>query len=263
MAKYTEAFLTTTGKPITIMQVRNEYNFDHAVYEKNYKGHLFCPFCKVVPLSVVHVNGFLYFRGHPHEEHGSNCMYGLKEIVIKDVQKISGDIEKQALSQIDILLRSTYDRNQNTDSTRAESHSPNGSNVPVVHQQQTIQKRLLQCRIEILPELLVANEAPREIRVYYGEAFCEVVNAKNPYSEVDIKVLVIKDIVAKKTIMGLTMSLAVWEHFSAEVKTLLQVAQQPTHIAFLGGPSSLQIQELKLPYTCYLRKSTYLKISED
>lgn len=263
MAKYTEAFFTTTGKPVTIMQVRNEYNLDHAVYEKNYKGHLFCPICKIVPLTVVHINGFLYFRGHPHEEHGSDCMYGLKEMVIKDIQKISGDIEKQALSQIDILLRSTYDHSQNTGSTRAESHSLNESNVPIVHQQQTMQKRLPQCRIELLPELLAANEAPREIRVYYGEAFCEVVNTKNTYSGLDIKVLVIKDTVTKKPIMGLTMSLAVWGHFSTEVQTSLQAAQKPIHIAFLGGPSALQIQELKLPYTCYLRKSTYLKASED
>lgn len=42
MAKYTEAFCTTTGGMVSIMQMRSEYNHDPAVYEKVYKGHLFC-----------------------------------------------------------------------------------------------------------------------------------------------------------------------------------------------------------------------------
>lgn len=112
MAKYTEAFFNITHKPVTIMQIRNEYNLDHTVYERRYKGHIFCPYCKVVPLTVVHTNGLLYFRGHPHEEHGDGCMYALKEIVIKDVEKICGDIEKQAVSQLDVLLRSMVDNKQ-------------------------------------------------------------------------------------------------------------------------------------------------------
>ena len=106
MPKYTEAFFNITHKPVTIMQIRNEYNLDHTVYERRYKGHIFCPYCKAVPLTVVHTNGLLYYRGHPHEEHGEGCMYTLKEIVIKDVEKIGGDIEKQAVSQLDMLLRS-------------------------------------------------------------------------------------------------------------------------------------------------------------
>ena len=81
MPKYTEAFFNITHKPVTIMQIRNEYNLDHTVYERRYKGHIFCPYCKAVPLTVVHTNGLLYYRGHPHEEHGEGCMYTLKEIV--------------------------------------------------------------------------------------------------------------------------------------------------------------------------------------
>lgn len=54
MPKYTEAFFNITHKPVTIMQIRNEYNLDHTVYERRYKGHIFCPYCKAVPLTVVH-----------------------------------------------------------------------------------------------------------------------------------------------------------------------------------------------------------------
>ena len=57
MAKYTEAFCVTTGSMISIMQMRSEYNHDPAIYEKVYKGHLFCPGCQAVPLTVVHKSG--------------------------------------------------------------------------------------------------------------------------------------------------------------------------------------------------------------
>ena len=216
------------------MQIRNEYNLDHTVYERRYKGHIFCPYCKAVPLTVVHTNGLLYYRGHPHEEHGEGCMYTLKEIVIKDVEKIGGDIEKQAVSQLDMLLRSMVDNNQKPDTTKTGNSGQDCRDIPVVHRQQTLQKRLPQCRLELLPELLAANEAPREVNIYYGRVLCEVVSDKTPYKGADVKVLVVKDIVTKKVIMGLTMSLAVWSHFTTDTQALLQAAQQPLHIAFLG-----------------------------
>ena len=118
MEKYTEAFCSIIGDKVSIMQMRIECNLDPAAYEKNYKGHLFCPLCKVVPLTVVHANGRLYYRGHPHEEHGSNCLYSLDVRVVKSITKISGDIEKQALSQIDMLLRLTFDNNQKASGTK-------------------------------------------------------------------------------------------------------------------------------------------------
>lgn len=107
MAKYTEAFCVTTGSMISIMQMRSEYNHDPAIYEKVYKGHLFCPGCQAVPLTVVHTNGQLYYRGHPHEEHVDGCWYALDERVVKSVTEINGDSEEQALSQLDSLLRAT------------------------------------------------------------------------------------------------------------------------------------------------------------
>lgn len=131
-----------------------------------------------------------------------------------------------------------------------------------MHRQQTLQKRLPQCRLELLPELLAANEAPREVNIYYGRVLCEVVSDKTPYKGADVKVLVVKDIVTKKVIMGLTMSLVVWSHFTTDTQALLQAAQQPLHIAFLGSPSSLQTQKLKLSHMCYLRRSTFLQILE-
>ncbi len=262
MAKYTEAFFDVTRKPVTIMHVRREYNLDHAVYERKYKGHIFCPYCKVVPLTVVHTNGLLYYRGHPHEEHGNGCIYTLKEIVINDVKKICGDIEKQAISQLDMLLRSLFVDTKETDNIKTSEFRQHSKDVPVVHRQQTLQGRLPQCRIELLPELLAADKAPQEINIYYGKVLCEVVDDKNPYSGTNIKVLVIRDAETKGVVMGLSMSLTVWSYFTADTQLLLQAAQQPVHIAFLGAPSSLQTRKLNFPYMCYLRRSTFLQILE-
>lgn len=263
MAKYTEAFCATTGSMVSIMQMRGEYNHDPVVYEKVYKGHLFCPGCQAVPLTVVHANGQLYYRGHPHEEHADGYWYALDERIVKSVTEISGDIEKQALSQLDSLLRATFNVNQQAANVRAANPNANGNNVPVVHQQQEVRRRLPQCRIEDLPVRLAANDRPQEISLYYGKVLCEVVNTKNPYSGVDSKVLIVKDAVTKGTIIGLTMSLTVWSHFAAETQTLLQAAQQPVHIAFLGVFTSSQGKVLGLPYTCYLKTSTHLQVLRD
>lgn len=101
--------------------------------------------------------------------------------VIKDVEKIGGDIEKQAVSQLDMLLRSMVDNNQKPDTTKTGNSGQDCRDIPVVHRQQTLQKRLPQCRLELLPELLAANEAPREVNIYYGRVLCEVVSDKTPY----------------------------------------------------------------------------------
>lgn len=174
MEKYTEAFCSIIGDKVSIMQMRMECNLDPAAYEKNYKGHLFCPLCKVVPLTVVHANGLLYYRGHPHEEHGSNCLYSLDVRVVKSITKISGDIEKQALSQIDMLLRLTFDNNQKASGTKTANPNPSGSAVPVVHQWQTVKKRLPQYRIELLPELLDADKMPEEISIFTAKCFVKL-----------------------------------------------------------------------------------------
>ena len=191
MAKYTEAFCVTTGSMISIMQMRSEYNHDPAIYEKVYKGHLFCPGCQAVPLTVVHTNGQLYYRGHPHEEHADGCWYALDERVVKSVTEINGDSEEQALSQLDSLLRATFNGNQQAANARAANRNANRSNAPVVHQQQEARRRLPQCRIEDLPVRLATNDRPQEISIYYGKVLCKIVNAKNPYNGVDIKVLIL------------------------------------------------------------------------
>ena len=152
--------------------------------------------------------------------------------------------------------------NQKPDTTKTGNSGQDCRDIPVVHRQQTLQKRLPQCRLELLPELLAANEAPREVNIYYGRVLCEVVSDKTPYKGADVKVLVVKDIVTKKVIMGLTMSLVVWSHFTTDTQALLQTTLQPVHIAFLGSPSSLKPKKLELSHMCYLRKSTFLQILE-
>lgn len=178
MAKYTEAFCTTTGGMVSIMQMRSEYNHDPAVYEKVYKGHLFCPGCQAVPLTVVHANGTLFYRGHPHEEHVDGCWYALDERVVKSVTEINGDIEEQALSQLDSLLRATFNVNQQVANARAANRKANGNNVPVVHQQQEARRRLPQCRIEDLPVRLATNDRPKKLAFIMAKCFARLLTPR-------------------------------------------------------------------------------------
>lgn len=178
MAKYTEAFCTTTGGMVSIMQMRSEYNHDPAVYEKVYKGHLFCPGCQAVPLTVVHANGTLFYRGHPHEEHVDGCWYALDERVVKSVTEINGDIEEQALSQLDSLLRATFNVNQQVANARAANRNANGNNVPVVHQQQEARRRLPQCRIEDLPVRLATNDSPKKLAFIMAKCFARLLTPR-------------------------------------------------------------------------------------
>lgn len=75
MAKYTEAYNDITNRNIDIMHVRKECAADPAAYERNYRGHLFCPGCGVVPLTLVHDEGRLYFRGHPNAVHSTKPIH--------------------------------------------------------------------------------------------------------------------------------------------------------------------------------------------
>lgn len=163
---------------ISIMQMRSEYNHDPAIYEKVYKGHLFCPGCQAVPLTVVHTNGQLYYRGHPHEEHADGCWYALDERVVKSVTEINGDSEEQALSQLDSLLRATFNGNQQAANARAANRNANRSNAPVVHQQQEARRRLPQCRIEDLPVRLATMIDPKKLAFIMAKCFARLLTPR-------------------------------------------------------------------------------------
>ena len=160
------------------MQMRSEYNHDPAIYEKVYKGHLFCPGCQAVPLTVVHTNGQLYYRGHPHEEHADGCWYALDERVLKNVTEINGDSEEQALSQLDSLLRATFNGNQQAANARAANRNANRSNAPVVHQQQEARRRLPQCRIEDLPVRLATMIDPKKLAFIMAKCFARLLTPR-------------------------------------------------------------------------------------
>ena len=108
MAKYTEAYNDITNRNIDIMHVRKECAADPAAYERNYRGHLFCPGCGVVPLTLVHDEGRLYFRGHPNAVHPDGCIFVLDEHIVKDISRLRGEDEDHALAQRDFLFRLTF-----------------------------------------------------------------------------------------------------------------------------------------------------------
>lgn len=267
MAKYTEAYNDATNSNIDILQVRKECAVDPAAYERNYRGHLFCPGCGVVPLTLVHDEGRLYFRGHPNIAHPAWCDYVLDEHIVKDISRLRGEDEDQALAQRDSLFRLTFAAPQTNANQRPATNPVNGNNVPVVHQNQAQRRRLPRCRIEDLPYRIAHCQCPEGVCVYYGVVNCQfvfnVTNERYKDKKETVNVLLLKECGTGVPLMALTLSNAIWEHFDTNTKNVLQNTTKPVHIAFLAQSKNFRSHLLSTPYACYLRASNYLRAQVD
>lgn len=261
MAKYTHAYYNIIKRNISITDIRREHLQNLTYSEQKYRGHLFCPGCEIVPLALVHSNGLLYFRGYPNEKHRDGCLFSLDIRIISDVKKIDFEAEEQADTQMDALLRllSAPPIEDEKADTPHDTECEDGRQIK--HRTQNQRKRLPQCFIEDLSAHLKNGITLPEVCIYYGEVFCKVIDEKSPRDRnTPIKVLIIKESITGKEIMGLTMSQNVWNYLGQNIQSKLQKESRPIKIAFLGIPSPQQAEALKLPYVCYLRKSSYLKI---
>lgn len=163
MAKYTEAYNDITNRNIDIMHVRKECAADPAAYERNYRGHLFCPGCGVVPLTLVHDEGRLYFRGHPNAVHPDRCGFVLDEHIVKDISRLRGEDEDHALAQRDFLFRLTFATPLLNANRQPANGNGNRNDAHAEHQHQVRQNRLPQCRLEELPYRIESNKLPEGV----------------------------------------------------------------------------------------------------
>lgn len=267
MAKYTEAYYDLTGNNINIMHVRRECATDSVAYERVYRGHLFCPCCHLVPLTLVHDDGILYFRGHPNAVHSDECSFGLEERIVKDITKLCGEDETQALAQRDLLFRLTFTSLQLDANRQPAINGVNENGVPVTYQHQAHPKRLPQCRLEELPHRIKSNRLPEGVCVYYGVANCQMMfdipNEQYKDKEEKLNVLFLKERGTGTTLMALTLSKAIWEHMDSDTQNILTGSIEPVHIAFLALPKKFSTSLFIAPYTCYLRSSVYLVARAD
>lgn len=261
MSKYAIAYYDVTHHNISITTVRHECNKHPAIFERTYRGHLFCPGCRIVPLTLVHDDGILYFRGHPNTVHGDDCVFALDEHIARDISKLRGVEERQALAQRDALFRLTYANVLPNDVPDAAGNDANENNAQAaVHQHQEQRKRLPQCFIENLPYRLARHDYPEGVCVYYGVVGCsimfDVVNER--YKEEKANILILKGIDTGNNIMALTISKAVWNHLDAETKGALQSTTALVHLAFLAQVKNFRSPLIHVPFMCYLRSSNHI-----
>lgn len=129
------------------------------------------------------------------------------------------------------------------------------------------QNRLPQCRLEELPYRIESNKLPESVCIYYGVVNCQLVsnvtNERYKDKKETVNVLLLKECYTGTTLMALTLSGAIWEHFDTNTKNVLQNSTKPIHIAFLALSKNFSTSLFSSPYTCYLRSSTYLVARAD
>lgn len=238
MAKYTEAYNDITNRNIDIMHVRKECAADPAAYERNYRGHLFCPGCGVVPLTLVHDEGRLYFRGHPNAVHPDRCGFVLDEHIVKDISRLRGEDEDHALAQRDFLFRLTFATPLLNANRQPANGNGNRNDAHAEHQHQVRQNRLPQCRLEELPYRIESNKLPEGVCIYYGVVNCQLVsnvtNERYKDKKETVNVLLLKECYTGDTLMALTLSGAIWEHFGHQYKKCPSEFNKANSYSFFG-----------------------------
>ena len=73
----------------------NLYDKNHQEAIKKYEGHMFCPLCKLAPLTVVKGEQRRYFKvvQSDMEKHDDGCSYKRKEGSKRDIEKFYKNLD--------------------------------------------------------------------------------------------------------------------------------------------------------------------------
>lgn len=90
----------------------NLYDKNHQEAIKKYEGHMFCPLCKLAPLTVVKGEQRRYFKvvQSDMEKHDDGCSYKRKEGSKRDIEKFyknldTTDIRNRLISCMNRMLK--------------------------------------------------------------------------------------------------------------------------------------------------------------
>ena len=78
----------------------NLYDENKKVAMRTYDGHIFCPLCKLAPLTVAHGNKLRYFKvsGSNMEKHAANCSYRYDKATKKEVCSFYSDLNNDDIN---------------------------------------------------------------------------------------------------------------------------------------------------------------------
>lgn len=95
MGKY-EEFYYENDKNYPVSEYWDLYDTDHYTAIKKYHGHMFCPLCRLAPLTVANGNQLRYMKvvESDMDKHDMDCSYRRKKANKKDNEYFYSDLDK-------------------------------------------------------------------------------------------------------------------------------------------------------------------------
>ena len=226
--KYQTAYCDTTDSFFSVDEAYALETKYRSFYQKTIMGHLWCPGCQKVMLSLVHDGTkFTYFRGYTRQKHGESCPYSLLVDRVKsfaDLEKADPTYEKIQL-QMQRVLRYAAKNVAIKKQIPKRDISPMTPAIPSKTVHKKFDSRLPEKRID-LPLL---DSDLNAIKVFYGTVLLtSTPGKKNPND----RYLTLFSLEKRNRICLISISEAVWHYLSKE--PLLHGKQVKVHISFCG-----------------------------
>ena len=241
----------------------NLYDKDHKAAIKKYEGHIFCPLCRLAPLTVAKGNLRRYFKviESDIEKHDSKCSYRRKKGTKKETEWFyrdldTTDIRNRLISCMNIMLKKTKSvtgGNGNTGNKKSEytnnflNFTTNGGEIKHLPHKNFNAKTL---------------EDDMDVqKVYYGKCALYIkkyiLHEKNEIKKYYLKVLH-QD--TKKQICDISISPYVYKYLESDFKLITEEKDKAEnfYLCFSGI-----LEKGEYSYKCKLQDSRLIVIEKE
>ena len=239
------------------------YDKNHIEAIKKYDGHMFCPLCKLAPLTVAKGNLRRYFKvkASDMEKHDIECSYRHREATKKETINFYGnlgitDIRNRLVSCLNRMLKSALNGTNNGNS--------------LMHGEKNSEKNFLDFKVDsgeikYLPHKnFNSNNLEEDMdiqKIYYGKCALYIYKYA-PKDETDIKMYYLKvlDKNNKKQICEISISPNVYNYLSDELDDIPEDKNKPLnyYLCFSGI-----LEKDKYSYKCKLGDSRLMVLEKE
>ena len=241
----------------------NLYDKNHQEAIKKYEGHMFCPLCKLAPLTVVKGEKRRYFKvvQSDMEKHDDGCSYKRKEGSKRDIEKFyrnldTTDIRNRLISCMNRMLKKLT--------------NPTGGNISKTGRSGTHNKNFLDFttenkEIKYLPHKNLNSktlENDMDVqKIYYGRCALYIVKYV-PTGEDEIKMYYLKVLNqdTKKQICDIIISRYVYNYLKEDLDKIPEEKSKAEdyYLCFSGT-----MEKGKYSYKCKLADSRMLILEKE
>lgn len=239
------------------------YDKNHMEAIKKYDGHMFCPVCKLAPLTVARGNQRRYFKviESDLEKHDINCPYRYKMASKKEINNFykdldSIDIRNRLVSCFNRMLKKVF-KNMNGNVLPVREEKKSNNNFLVINGNNGEKKYLPHKNFNSgnLEEYMDIQ------KIYYGK--CALYISKYiPKDETDIKMYYLKVLSEnrKKYICEISMSSYVYNYLSDILSDIPEKKDEALnyYLCFSGV-----LEKARYYYKCKLKDSRLLVLEKE